>query len=230
MRPLTVSPRTDWHTVPVKKILVEMVARLSTLAFLGPDLSRNPEWIDLTTSYAVLVVSAAASLNAYPSFLRRLANSILPECRALRETERRAQGFVAAQLAERRRINKNGQSPEFNDVLEWFEVQYKKHGGAYDPTSAQLALSVVAIHTTTDLVSEAILDLAQHQDLIEPLRQEILSALSGGQGLTKSAIHSMKLLDSVVKETQRMKPVQVSTSSRFFFSHRPSHSERRRII
>lgn len=193
----------------MKKTFVELVARLSTVAFLGADLSRNAEWIELATNYTVGSFGASVKLNAYPSFLQRLANIVLPECRTLRATESQARAIIDAQLAERRRLKKEGKAGEYNDVLEWYEKQYQKLGGRYDPTSAQLVLSVAAIHTTTDLLSEVILELAQRRELVAALRQEIQEALGDGQGLTKSAVYNMKLLDSVIKETQRMKPAQV---------------------
>lgn len=71
-----------------------------------------------------------------------------------------------------------------------------------------------AIHTTADLLTQVILDLAVHRDLMEPLRREILEALDG-EPIEKTALQKMKLLDSVMKETQRLKPMQISEFSFF---------------
>lgn len=171
-------------------------------------MSRNPEWIDIAINYTIVTVQASARLNECPSFLRRFANMIIPECRHLQAIEKRAQVLVEAELAKRRQCQARGENPEYNDVLQWFDEQYQKLSGVYSPTGAQLVMTVVAIHTTTDLLGEVILDLARHPELIGPLRQEMLEALSGGQGITRSAVHHMKLLDSVIKETQRTKPAQ----------------------
>lgn len=186
---------------------------MATLAFLGTGLAHNEEWIQLAINYTVVTIVASHAINKYPPFLRRFANAVLPECRALRASVRHANRIVEAELAKRRqRDEESGEKHEYNDVLEWFGKSYNKLGGANDPTSAQLVLSFVAIHTTTDLLSEVLLDLAEHQDLFAPLREEIKGALGGGQGMTKAAVHHMKLLDSVMKETQRMKPIQNSES------------------
>lgn len=192
----------------MKEVFIKTVARLSTVAFSGLDLARNAEWIELTTNYTITMAYAAVKLAEYPAFLRRLINMVLPECRALRAVERQARALVESQLAVRRRERANGDETEYNDVLEWYEKQYQKLGGAYEPALIQLIMSFVAIHTTTDLLSEVILALAQHQELFGPLRQEIREALSDGQGLNKTTIYQMKLLDSVIKETQRTHPAQ----------------------
>lgn len=197
----------EWHDVGVKDTFIEIVARLSTLAFSGHDLARNAEWIEIMTTYTLVVVQASAKLNEYPHYLRRLANMLVPQCRTLRALESQARRIIEGKLAERRRQREEGDSSEYKDVLAWFDKEHQKLGGTYEPTVAQLILSFVAVHTSTDLLSEVILDLGRHPELFEPLRQEIQEALGGGEGLTKSTMQKMKLLDSAIKETQRMKPV-----------------------
>lgn len=54
------------------------------------------------------------------------------------------------------------------------------------------------------------LDLAVHTEVLEPLRQEIETVLTAEGGFSKAAFHKMRLLDSVLKECQRMKPAAVS--------------------
>lgn len=82
---------------------------------------------------------------------------------------------------------------------------------------AQLALSVVAIHTTTELLTGTLLDLAQNGDYIDSLREEMIPVLeeqssvangdAEGTGKTswkKTSLYKLKLLDSALKESQRL--------------------------
>lgn len=55
-----------------------------------------------------------------------------------------------------------------------------------------------------------ILDIAAHPEIQKPLREEIQSVLREEGGFTKGCLHRMRLLDSVLKECQRMKPAAVS--------------------
>ncbi|KAI8287264.1 Cytochrome P450 monooxygenase [Colletotrichum sp. SAR11_57] len=80
----------------------------------------------------------------------------------------------------------------------------------YDPATQQITLSLVAIHTTSDLLQQTMVDLAQHPDLFEPLREELVRVL-GTEGLKKSALNNLKLMDSVLKESQRLKPALLCT-------------------
>ncbi|KAJ0340184.1 hypothetical protein COL922a_003616 [Colletotrichum nupharicola] len=53
-------------------------------------------------------------------------------------------------------------------------------------------------------------DLAQHPELFQPLREELVRVL-GTEGLKKSALNNLKLMDSVLKESQRLKPALLCT-------------------
>lgn len=100
--------------------------------------------------------------------------------------------------------------PAFNDALDWFEAE--SHGSAYDAAICQLSLSTAAIHTTTDLLTEVMFNIAKHPEIIADLRQEIVSVLAA-EGWKKTALYNLKLLDSVVKESQRMRPVGLGTGT-----------------
>lgn len=118
---------------------------------------------------------------------------------------------MAPVLERRRREKASGNYVPYNDAIEWFEMA--ANGQKYDPVLMQLLLSAAAIHTSTDLLSQTIGDLAQNQDFIDPLRKEIAQCLSDG-GWKKTTLYQMKLLDSCVKESQRMKPVALRKSPR----------------
>jgi cytochrome P450 len=72
----------------------------------------------------------------------------------------------------------------------------------------QLTLSSAAIHTTTDLISQVMMDLCSNPEIIDELRQEIVRALTEG-GWKKTTLYSMKLLDSAIKESLRMNPTGI---------------------
>ncbi|KAI8303521.1 Cytochrome P450 monooxygenase [Colletotrichum sp. SAR11_240] len=95
----------------------------------------------------------------------------------------------------------------FDDAIEWFSQIFK---GKYDPATQQITLSLVAIHTTSDLLQQTMVDLAQHPELFQPLREELVRVL-GTEGLKKSALNNLKLMDSVLKESQRLKPALLCT-------------------
>lgn len=206
----------EWHDAVVRSgVSLPLVARLSTLAFMGRESCYDREWIKIVIDFTVNIMLASMALHNYPRWLRTLANYFVPECRVLRAQERRARDIIEEKLAARRKLRDKeadlgrGSETQPSDALDWFHNQHQRLGGEYNPTLTQLMLSFGAIHTTADLLTQVILDLAAHRDLMEPLRREILEALDG-KPIDKAATQKMKLLDSVMKETQRLKPMQIS--------------------
>lgn len=213
----SITDSTIWHDMVAKDFVLTLIARLSTLAFMGGDMCQDKGWIDISVNFAVMLVSARKDLITWPMWLRPLANLYLPQCRALRDLEAKARDIIDAQLEERKRLRAEAEMAnaklEVNDALEWYQKQYTRLGGPFDPTAAQLGMSFVAIHTTADLLTQVLLDLAEHQELMQPLRKEVTDCLSGRGEISKTALHDMILLDSVIKESQRLKPLQVGECS-----------------
>lgn len=76
--------RAEWHEVPLKETVQDMVARLSSRVFLGEELCRNREWLDLTVQATITSMTAATIVSMFPEFLRPLVNEFLPMCRQMR--------------------------------------------------------------------------------------------------------------------------------------------------
>lgn len=92
-------------------------------------------------------------------------------------------------------------------ALSW--VKDASKGDAYDFTTLQLTLALASLDTSTDLLTKAICDMADHPTLVEDLRKEIIEVV-GQEGLTKSSIQRLYLLDSAMKESQRLRPLGYS--------------------
>ncbi|KAJ4037574.1 hypothetical protein NW756_012268 [Fusarium oxysporum] len=106
--------------------------------------------------------------------------------------------------------------PVFHDAIDWSEQEAEAagSGSAFDPVIFQLTLSLLAIHTTYDLLQQTMIDLGRHPEYIEPVRQEVVQLLRE-EGWKKTTLFKMKLLDSAIKESQRMKPGSIVTMRRY---------------
>jgi cytochrome P450 len=130
-----------------------------------------------------------------------------------KEARRIIEPVIAKRAAENWTQKESDPSRMYSDAIQWMHETAR--GRPYDPVVAQLALSVAAIHTTTDLLTQVIYDLCQHPDLIQPLRQEAIAALKD-DGWKRTTLYKLKLMDSVIKESQRLKPAGMSMSLSFF--------------
>lgn len=180
---------------------------MSTRIFLGPELCQNPQWLKIVVDYATNAFMCARILRRYPTVIARILQWFRKDCKVLREqvlATRRLLGPHIQERLETVELAKQGLADMPYDGIVWLDEVAK--GQPYDPVTVQLGVSVTAIHTTTDLLSQTVLDLAAHPEMIEPLRREIREVLAEN-GWEKTALQKMKLLDSVMKETQRVKPI-----------------------
>ena len=71
-----------------------------------------------------------------------------------------------------------------------------------------MTFSVAAIHTTSDMLTQVLYDLCGRDALIQALREEVITVVQE-EGWTKPTLYKLKLMDSVLKESQRLKPISV---------------------
>ncbi|KAM4055521.1 cytochrome p450 [Hirsutella rhossiliensis] len=208
----------DWHEVVAKEVNLQLMARITSRVFLGLKMCRNPQWLRIMSTYTTVAFQAVEELRLWPHWLRSTAQWFLPHCTSARALVQEARDLINP-LIETRRCEKaaaaeRGAKCEYNDAIEWLEQTAREKHVSYDPACAQLSLSVGALHTTTDFLTQAMLDITSHPELIEPLREEIIAVLSQS-GWSKRSLYSLKLMDSVLKESQRMKPISVASMRRF---------------
>ncbi|KAI6360231.1 hypothetical protein MCOR03_006256 [Pyricularia oryzae] len=197
----------DWMEINPGHIML-IVSRMSSRIFMGEELCRDQEWIRASSDYVAHAFRQTAFLSSWPASLRRIVHWVHPDSLAVREKLQRCRKVLEPHLAKRQAVIQEaqacGKQSPFDDSIEWFntEVQGKKP----DPASAQIALSLVAIHTTSDLLMQTMTDIAKSPELFAPLRQEAIETLSNF-GLKKTAFQKLVLMDSCFKESQRIRPV-----------------------
>lgn len=211
----------DWHTVPLGSGLQKMVLRISGRAFLGPEICGDTRWIDATMGYLEMGIRTAFALQVIPRFLFPLQRCF-PLCRKVRKHIDMTGEVLRPIINSRRTEGKSAQ-----DAILWFDEAAA--GETYNPINSQLSLSFASTHTTADTMTKVILHLAENPDVVLDLRKEIIEAITRNDGLTKSALSQMNLLDSVLKESQRLEPLASGMSessailSNCVFSH---HSDK----
>jgi hypothetical protein len=189
-----------------------MISQQSARIFLGRSFSHNPTWLALSRSITLHAFSAVRELRVYPSLLRPLVGWFLPACKLLRGEIAKArtliEPIVIARRAERERCIAEGlEPPIYLDTIAWAEECAR--GRKYDPAVIQLTLALSAMHNTSDFFTQVLYDIVARPGLVEELRKEIIDVQADGgarEFWNKGAVHQLMLMDSVMKESQRLKP------------------------
>ncbi|EME79716.1 uncharacterized protein MYCFIDRAFT_204915 [Pseudocercospora fijiensis CIRAD86] len=207
----------EWHEIDIRKDILKWVARLSTRIFLPSHFAEDPEWLRVSVEFTTDAFMASTICRFMPRIIQWPMERFFPLCRKVRRDYRTAASILQPVLDERHKeistAQQEGRKPNLpDDAIEWF--RNASHGTKkYHEVDIQLSLSVAAIHTTSDLLLQALLNLGTHPELLNPLREEAISVLKK-HGWQKTALHDLHLLDSFLKETQRLKPINMVTMHR----------------
>ncbi|KAK2037071.1 ent-kaurene oxidase [Colletotrichum somersetense] len=207
----------EWSDVKLYDPVTDVVARMSSRVFLGDELCRSEEWLDITKSFAITAITCVMTLRAFPPWLRSLVHRFSKAGKDFRALYARAQKIVDPIVLERRGeladcAAKGIPPPAHNDVLEWGGKECPDN--PFDMCGLQLALSLASIHTTSDLLAQTLLYLSAQPEYIEVLREEIIQILPI-HGFKASTFTFLKRMDSAIKEAQRLKPVALAGMQRF---------------
>lgn len=211
--------KIEWQTILIKTLTGYFVSRLSSRVFLGPELCREPAWLDIAQSHTVNLFQASMAMRQGSSLQRLLTFWFNPLYKQLRSQVGSAREILKPLIEKRKAEVKKalaaGQKPEkMNDLIGWMVAQ--AHASDIDYTAGQLGMSVVGIHTTTEALAEALVDLCQHPELFQPLREEIVEELKE-KGWTRTTLPRMKLMDSFLRESQRMHPASSASVNRYLY-------------
>lgn len=148
----------------------------------------------------------------WPKLVRPLVARFHPGCRKIQAELRDARNIINPVLveraAEKRAAAEQGMSPKrYADAMEWMEQCAK--GRPYDAGASQLSFSLAAIHTTSDMITQVLYDLCGKEELIDALREEARTVIQA-EGWQKTTLYKLKLMDSMLKESQRLKPTGIS--------------------
>ncbi|CAG8019682.1 unnamed protein product [Penicillium olsonii] len=205
-----------WHEVSVKESVLAITSQQSTRIFLGTGFCRDQRWLQIATKVTVFAFQAVEMARMWPGLLRPMVARVIPTFQKLRAEVQNARDIINPIIEQRRRakakLAQQGEAPAPSlDALEWAEEF--ANGKKYDPAVLQLTITLSAMHNTTDFMTQLIYDLAGRPELVSELRKEIIGVRTEFPW-NKAAIFNLKLMDSVMKESQRLKPTSLVSMRR----------------
>ncbi|RYP60188.1 hypothetical protein DL770_010048 [Monosporascus sp. CRB-9-2] len=210
----------EWKTFLIRDAMADVVARLSSRVFLGKDLCRNKRWLDIAKTFTIDSFVVSHIMRAAPPFMRPITYWLLPQSRRLRKAVRDSRAMIEPEVERRKAavdaaLADGKKPPKTADTLGWmYEIAKSRNLKDVDYSAAQLSLTMAAIHTTTETTCQALLDICEYPEVAEQLRQEIIEVLSEG-GWAKTSLYKLKLMDSFLKEGQRLHPMAAASMNRY---------------
>ncbi|KAK2760595.1 cytochrome p450 monooxygenase [Colletotrichum kahawae] len=224
-----VGPSAEWQTFNLHKTILRMVGLMSGRVFVGLPLSRDEEWLAASINFTVDVAKSRVAMLRLHPLIRPLFLGFLPEVQHMLKEQKRAQewmkplvaDFVQNELNLEEKPAKPGSRGAFISWMMKYLPQERRTAEAVG--NNQMLLSFAAIHTTSSTTTFAVMDLLGHPEYIQPLREEIQQVIaedgyqqdeSGKNYLSKTSLNKLKKLDSFIKESQRLSPLNFGGSVR----------------
>ncbi|KAI1312684.1 putative cytochrome P450 [Xylaria venustula] len=206
----------DWTPIAAQPKILELVTQMVARTIVGPDICRNPEWVSAVIGYAQNVFISAVTLKMVPKVAWPLVVLFTPHFhrihRCRRTIRRLVRPVIKQTLAWRREHPQLWAVKVKNEemtTLEWL-IETSKPEEINVPQLAHrlTGVSFGAAHTTSNTITNALMDLANDfERWAPPLREEIESIVGrDSTHLTNADLSKMWKLDSFLKESQRFHP------------------------
>ncbi|TEA12755.1 Cytochrome P450 monooxygenase BOA4 [Colletotrichum sidae] len=198
----------DWTPVKFQPFALRAIARISGRAFVGSDINRQEKWMDISINFAMHVFVAVVKMQLFPEWARPVGQYLVSELRQIRKDVDLASDMLKPVIEERLRdmeMPNYDNSPD--DLIQWLveALPAEEKTDVRAQAHLQLILAAASIHTTNNLVTDCIYDLAANPEAQEMLREEAHQVLEvEGGWLRKESMAKLKKLDSFMKEAQRL--------------------------
>ncbi|KAI0552634.1 cytochrome P450 [Xylaria curta] len=199
----------DWTPFKIQPFMVRAVSRLSGRAFVGSALSRSEEWMNVSINFAVTAFIAVTKLQFFPPWMRPAAQYLVSELKTIRKDLAKAQAMLEPLIEERlTNVEDMSGSEKPDDFIQWLSdsLPDEEKRNYFIQAKMQLLLSASSIHTTSNLTTDCIYDLAVHQEMQEILREEAIEVFEREEDAweRKDSVAKLKKMDSFIKESQRL--------------------------
>ncbi|EED17308.1 cytochrome P450, putative [Talaromyces stipitatus ATCC 10500] len=194
----------EFHEVMLKDSVWKIFGRIMSRTFINDrDFYRNPEWVNASSEYVELSALAGYELRAFPKWAKCWVAPFLPNCRKLQSLFKHINKLLEP-LKE-----KLDQQPPGVDSKDPLSFLYQKTGGRLDELASMLiALCLVSYDGGGELFTHVLHSVFTNSQLVNDLRAEIVTVI-GKEGFNKNTLQNLVLMDSVLKEVQRMHPESV---------------------
>nr|UGT01488.1 P450 monooxygenase [Claviceps quebecensis] len=200
----------DSSWIPVNPY--EMVLRLSTRAaarlFVSEPICRDEDFLDTSASYSRNIFDTIATSRSLGHVITTYLGRWIPSVQAAQQQFQHIQKMLCSEVDMRRGNPEDGTRDDF---LQWCMELARTEEEAHAASVAHRTfgiLSMAVVHTTAMASTHILFDLISDENLQEKLREEQNQILKQGwKHITQQAMLSMRKLDSLMRESQRINPV-----------------------
>ncbi|KAI2466919.1 cytochrome P450 [Annulohypoxylon bovei var. microspora] len=199
---------------PVYPIIVKLVVLSNAISFFGEDLAKNEIFMESALHYIEEVLMCAEIVRLAPKLLVPFVGQLIARYLKSHETIFNTLIPVAEQRCLEKDLGNLGQTmPKHADCIQWIMETAPKQN-PWTPKRIVHELMAIwfgSVHALSTTITFAIHDLCLHPEYMEPLRKEVDAQYGEFEGTGQG----LPLLDSFIKESARLTPVESMSTRRF---------------
>ncbi|TDZ30047.1 Cytochrome P450 monooxygenase ATR2 [Colletotrichum spinosum] len=215
----TIGSCEEWTAHPIYRTSLRIVAIVSGSVYVGPIVCRNEQFIHDSIHFTENVLTSVHMLQMYPGWMRPFARYFKRERVQLAKSweHLKASKRLVVPIIQQRREEVRATGARYNDMLAWMMAKQDEWKQTDDDLAGSMVqLGVASTHNTSSTIAQTLYQLAIRPGLVRELREETKRVVAQFDGnLSPSALHELKILDSVMKEAQRLNPTTPSHFHRY---------------
>ncbi|KYK60560.1 cytochrome P450 monooxygenase [Drechmeria coniospora] len=198
-----------WAPVIPYDLILNLSTRASARVFVGEPICRDERFLDTSASYSRNTFDTIATFRNLGKGVGALLEFFSPTSSVsnAREQLRYVQQLLGSEV-ERRRASPD---EKHDDFLQWCIDLARTEEEAKPEALAHRTLGILSmavVHTTAMATTHMLFDIMANPDLRDALKKEQEAILPNGwQEISQKAMLEMRLLDSLMRESQRFNPV-----------------------
>ncbi|RDL36340.1 uncharacterized protein BP5553_05692 [Venustampulla echinocandica] len=214
-------PSRDWTPLNGHSLLWPLVSRIMARTFVGPELWDSEEWHAVVSSYFHAGLAASQRVrDGYHPWLRWTAKYFDKDIKAIYAVRRKGEELlkpvIDARIADARN-QANGQGPGFNDGVRWLVDAYRAENKpikAEQIMQDEAFLVGASVHGITVNALSILFDLMDRPESLAEIQAEISQVHAEYGGWTRKSLGALRVMDSFMKESQRLHTPQHCTMQR----------------
>ncbi|KAG6112963.1 hypothetical protein E4U14_001872 [Claviceps sp. LM454 group G7] len=198
---------SSWIPVNPYELVLQLSTRAAARLFVSEPICRDEDFLNTSASYSRNVFDAIATSRSLGHVITPYLGRWIPSIQAAQQQFQRIQKMLCSEVDRRR---ENPKDSTQDDFLQWCMELARTEEEAHAASVAHRTLgilSMAAVHTTAMSSTHILFDLISDEDLKEKLREEQNQILKQGwKNITQQTMLSMRKLDSLMRESQRVNP------------------------
>ncbi|KAI1457505.1 cytochrome P450 [Annulohypoxylon moriforme] len=208
-------PCTDWREVKAMAFFGEIAHRIAIRVFIGEELCRNDTFIRQSSSllesiFVTALVIAKLPLGPFRSLLAWPLSSVH------RWKLRRSMESLRSVVLKRIKESREGSKTRYHDAIQWTLDLFPETAEVEDTDRFEKELLHnlwAGSSAPGGMITEVIYQLLLHQEDIHIIREESVKSVSQ-YGWSEKMLNSLNMLDSYIRETNRLFPTGSMTCVR----------------